>query len=120
MDEPPMETTWRTIVWRQFGAAIDMLENALVACPASLWKERLWGDRLVARFDSKLDRTTNTFVVLGLWLEDEALGLDEAFAEALAGGLARFVRFLSASKLDATGIRAPLLRRRACSSKEIC
>jgi lactoylglutathione lyase len=34
----------------------------------------LWGDRLVARFDSKLDRTTNTFVILGLWLEDEALG----------------------------------------------
>ena len=77
----------------------------------------LWGDRLVARFDSKLDRTANTFVILGLWLEDEALGTDEAFAEALAGGLARFVRFLGASKLDATAIREPLLRRRACSSK---
>jgi len=76
----------------------------------------LWGDRLVARFDSKLDRTTNTFVILGLWLEDEALGTDEAFAEALAGGLARFVRFLGASKLDATAIGEPLLRRRACSS----
>jgi len=77
----------------------------------------LWGDRLVARFDSKLDRTTNTFVILGLWLEDEALSTDEAFAEALAGGLARFVRFLGASKLDATAIREPLLRRRACSSQ---
>jgi uncharacterized protein YcaQ len=77
----------------------------------------LWGDRLVARFDSKLDRTTNTFVILGLWLEDEALGTDEAFAEALAGGLARFVRFLGASKLDATAIGEPLLRRRACSSQ---
>src|SRR5438270_2450160 len=76
----------------------------------------LWGDRLVARFDSKLDRTTNTFVILGLWLEDEALGNDEAFAEALACGLARFVRFLGASKLDATAIREPLLRRCACSS----
>jgi hypothetical protein len=76
----------------------------------------LWGDRLVARFDSKLDRTTNTFVILGLWLEDEALGNDEAFAEALAGGFARFVRFLGASKLDATAIREPLLRRRVCSS----
>jgi hypothetical protein len=56
----------------------------------------------------------------GIYMEDEALGLDEAFAEALAGGLARFVRFLSASKLDATAIREPLLRRRACSSQEIC
>jgi uncharacterized protein YcaQ len=78
----------------------------------------LWGDLLVARFDSKLDRTTNTFVILGLWLEDEALGTDEAFAEALAAGLARFVRFLGASMLDATAIREPLLRRRACSSLE--
>jgi hypothetical protein len=37
-----METTWNTALWRQFGAAIDTLENALVACPDSLWKERLW------------------------------------------------------------------------------
>jgi uncharacterized protein YcaQ len=72
----------------------------------------LWGDRLVARFDSKLDRTSNTFIILGLWLEDETLGKDEAFAEALAAGFARFVTFLGANKLDATAIREPLLRRR--------
>jgi uncharacterized protein YcaQ len=78
----------------------------------------LWGDRLVARFDSKLDRTTNTFVILGLWLEDAALGNDQAFAEALARGFARFVTFLGASKLDATAIREPLLRKRACASME--
>jgi uncharacterized protein YcaQ len=75
----------------------------------------LWGERLVARFDSKLDRTTNTFVILGLWLEDEALGKDEAFVGALGRGFARFVRFLGASKLDATAIREPLLRQRADS-----
>jgi uncharacterized protein len=73
----------------------------------------LWGDRLVARFDSKLDRTTNTFVVLGLWLEDKALRKNEVFAEALARGFARLVTFLGASKLDAKAIREPLLRRRA-------
>ena len=44
MAEHPMETMWRTALWRQFGAAIAMLENALVACPASLWTERLWSD----------------------------------------------------------------------------
>ncbi len=71
----------------------------------------LWGDRLVARFDSKLDRTTNTFVILGLWLEDKALGKNEAFAVALARGFARFVTFLGADKLDAKAIREPLLRR---------
>ena len=75
----------------------------------------LWGDRLVARFDSKLDRATNTFVILGLWLEDQTLGRNEAFAEALARGFARFVTFLGASKLDAQAIGEPLLRRRAGS-----
>jgi uncharacterized protein YcaQ len=77
----------------------------------------LWGDRLVARFDSKLDRPTNTFVILGLWLEDEALGRDEAFAEALGRGFGRFVRFLGASKVDGTGIEEPLLRRAAAQYK---
>jgi len=72
----------------------------------------LWGDRLVARFESKLDRTKNTFVILGLWLEDEALSKDEAFAEALARGFARFVLFLGASHLDTKAIPEPLLRPR--------
>jgi uncharacterized protein len=75
----------------------------------------LWGDRLVARFDSKLDRAANTFIILGLWLEDEALGKDEVFAEALGRGFDRFVAFLGASKLDAQAIRQPLLRMRLCS-----
>ena len=35
-----MDEQWKTTVWRQFGAAIDMLENAMKACP-----EALWGDR---------------------------------------------------------------------------
>ncbi len=78
----------------------------------------LWGDRLVARFDSKFDRTTHTFFILGLWLEDETLGSDELFAEALARGFARFATFLGASQLDASAICEPLLRRRVCSSKE--
>ena len=72
----------------------------------------LWGDQFVGRFDSKLDRTTNTFVILDLWLDDKQLGKDEPFAEALARGFARFVTFLGASKLDAKAIREPLLRRR--------
>jgi uncharacterized protein YcaQ len=71
----------------------------------------LWGERLVARFDGKLDRTSNTLVILGLWLEDKVLGKDEAFAEALARGFARFVTFLGASQLEARAIREPLLHR---------
>ena len=70
----------------------------------------LWGDRLVARFDSKLDRAANTFIILGFWLENAALGKDEAFAHALAGGFARFAAFLGASSLDAAAVGEPLLR----------
>jgi uncharacterized protein YcaQ len=78
----------------------------------------LWGDRLVARFDSKLDRASNTFVLLGLWLDDKTLGKNEAFAEALTRGLARFTAFLGAGKLAAKAVREPLLRR-ACSAVEV-
>jgi hypothetical protein len=35
-----METAWRTIIWQQFGAAIDMLENAMAACPEQVWNDR--------------------------------------------------------------------------------
>ena len=31
---------WRRDVWRQFGAAIDMLGNAITACPDELWSDR--------------------------------------------------------------------------------
>jgi hypothetical protein len=37
-------TLWAAIIWRQFGAAIDMLENAVRACPDELWSARLWSD----------------------------------------------------------------------------
>ena len=78
----------------------------------------LWGDRLVGRFDSKLDRATSTFVILGLWLENEAYGSDEVFADALACGFARFVTFLGASTLNVQAIREPLLRGCILSSME--
>ena len=35
-----MDTIWRSILWQQFGAAIDMLENALRACPEEIWSDR--------------------------------------------------------------------------------
>lgn len=35
-----MDATLRPIIWQQFGAAIDMLDNALLACPEQLWSDR--------------------------------------------------------------------------------
>ncbi len=34
--------TLRSIIWQQFGAAIDDLDNALRACPDELWRDRLY------------------------------------------------------------------------------
>ena len=35
-----MDATWKAILWQQFGAAIDMLENAVIACPDAVWDDR--------------------------------------------------------------------------------
>jgi hypothetical protein len=35
-----VDATLRTIIWQQFGAGIDMLENAMAACPDALWHDR--------------------------------------------------------------------------------
>ena len=35
-----MDTALKSVIWRQFGASIDMLENAMQACPESLWGDR--------------------------------------------------------------------------------
>jgi hypothetical protein len=35
-----MDTAWKPILWQQFGVAVDMLENALLACPDELWSDR--------------------------------------------------------------------------------
>jgi uncharacterized protein len=58
----------------------------------------LHGDRLVARFDSKLNRAEKTLEVLNFWLEEDVQP-DPAFLEALAAGFARFIRFLEGSRL---------------------
>jgi hypothetical protein len=35
-------THWNNSLWQQFGAAIDMFNNALCACPDSLWHASVW------------------------------------------------------------------------------
>jgi len=70
----------------------------------------LWGDRLVARFDARMDRTSSTLVVNGLWLEDDALARDTAFAEALRRGMDRLMTFLEAEAMDARAVPQRALR----------
>jgi DinB superfamily len=35
-----VDTIWKAVLWQQFGASIDMLENGARACPAELWSDR--------------------------------------------------------------------------------
>ncbi|MCF8325136.1 MAG: DinB family protein [Leadbetterella sp.] len=39
-----MESTIKTDLWNQFGASLDMLENAIAMCPADFWdtEQKFW------------------------------------------------------------------------------
>ena len=37
-----MSPLWKEILWHQFGATIETLQNALNACPEEFWHTRLW------------------------------------------------------------------------------
>ena len=38
----PMDSFWPTMMWKQFGAAVDMLDNTVAACPDALWRQPVW------------------------------------------------------------------------------
>lgn len=71
----------------------------------------LWGDRLVARLDPRLDRERNVLRIEGFWLEDDATGIEPAFIAALSRGLRRFAHFLGAGKIDAGAVGHAAIRR---------
>ena len=60
-----MDNNWKEILWQQFGASIDMLENAMHACP-----EKLWGDR--TRRPEFWYLVYHTLFWLDLYLSDSA------------------------------------------------
>lgn len=70
----------------------------------------LYGDDLVARLDPKLDRNTMTLEIKGFWYEDEAPVKDPSFAEALAMGLIRLAKFVSARRLAIGSLNPAFLR----------
>ena len=60
----------------------------------------LYGDRLVARMDSRMDRPNAALRILEFWPEDHCPVDDPAFARAFALGLQRFMDFLGAQSVD--------------------
>lgn len=71
----------------------------------------LYGDRLPARIDMKLDRPSRCLDILGFWLEDWANPADPGFACALANGLASLAAFTSADRVDLSGIHDSRFRQ---------
>ena len=63
-----MDLLWRTALWQQFGATIDMFENALVACPDTLWQGHLWIDSEAPEYGTFWDITYHTLYWLDLYL----------------------------------------------------
>lgn len=72
-----MDIPWRTILWRQFGAAIDMLGAAIRACPDELWRGRLWED--ASRWPGFSQFWYVVYHAL-FWLDLYLTGAEEGFA----------------------------------------
>ena len=70
----------KEMLWRQFGAAIDMLNDALRDCPDELWEKRLWEDQP----DQWVAAGFSAFWYLGyhtlFWLDLYLTGAEEGFA----------------------------------------
>ena len=68
------------MLWRQFGAAIDMLGDALRDCPNELWEKNLWEDQP----DQWVAAGFSAFWYLGyhtlFWLDLYLTGAEEGFA----------------------------------------
>ena len=67
-------------LWRQFGAALDMLDDALRVCPDALWTKRVW----VTPPDSEFPPDFASFWYLGYhtirWVDLYLLGTEEGFS----------------------------------------
>jgi hypothetical protein len=64
-----MDATSRGILWGQFDAALDMLENAIRACPDTLWSDR-------TRQPEFWHIAYHTLFFLDLYLGDATEGFD--------------------------------------------
>jgi hypothetical protein len=69
-----MDTTLKTSIWQQFGAAIDMLDHALTVCPDELWTAQLWDDEENAMYGQFWFIAYHTLFWLDLFLTGSAEG----------------------------------------------
>lgn len=69
-----MDTNLKTSLWKQFGAAIDTLDDAIMLCPDNLWTAVVWKDDEDARYGQFWYIATHTLVWLDLYLTGTAEG----------------------------------------------
>src|SRR5262245_11057123 len=69
-----MDSILKTAIWQQFGAAIDMLDNAISACPDQLWTAGLWDDPEDPRYGQFWFIAYHTLSWLDLFLTGSAKG----------------------------------------------
>ena len=72
-----MDSLWRTILWNQFGAAIDTLDNALEACPDALWRQFVGHDPSVPSQGAEFWYVAYHSL---FWLDLYLFGSEEGFA----------------------------------------
>ncbi|OHB82240.1 MAG: hypothetical protein A2V98_19500 [Planctomycetes bacterium RBG_16_64_12] len=67
--------------------------------------------KVVGRFDPNLEHDSGTLMINGFWLENEKIGTDADFAQALARGLTRLAKSVEAERVDVSVVKPPTLRR---------
>ena len=71
-----MDSTWTTSVWKQYGAALAMLEDAITRCPDHLWSSVVWHDDEDVRYGHVWFVAYHTL----FWLDLFLTGSQEGFA----------------------------------------
>lgn len=69
-----MDAYLKTSVWQQFGAALDMLDDAIRLCPDSLWTAALWADEDDPRYGQFWFISYHTLFWLDLFLTGSSEG----------------------------------------------
>lgn len=69
-----MDTAFKTLIWQQYGAAIDMLDDAIRNCPDHLWTAAVWEDEDDARYGQFWYVAFHTLSWLDLYLTGDYEG----------------------------------------------
>ena len=72
-----MDKLWKEILWSQFGATIDMLGEAMQACPDEFWTTPMWKDPVMG---DKFSEFWYTAYHTLFWLDLYLSGSVESFS----------------------------------------